>query len=112
VSTIGRQASSSAARGSAPLPEFDVVLITTRSGSRTVRVRADDAAAARMSIEAECQAGECDCPPEFCSDDVETSVHAVRQVVLDGVTLITPGGVALGTLYADDTLRRHDTPHA
>ena len=88
-------------------PTAAPTVVTIRSGTRIVRVAAEDAAAARTSIEGECEAGECDCPQEFCTDDVETTVRDLRQVVLDNVTLITGGGVALGTLYADDTLRRH-----
>jgi hypothetical protein len=92
------------------LPEFDVAVLTVRSGTHTLRVVAEDASAARSSIQAECTAGQCECPPECCTDDVETSILHIRQVVLDEVTLITADGIGLGALYADDTLRRTGSP--
>jgi hypothetical protein len=84
------------------LPEFDICIRTIRSGSHTVRVRAHDAATARDLVQTECDAGEHHCPPEWCSDDVESTVLHVRKVVLDDVRIIASDGVSLGTLYADD----------
>jgi hypothetical protein len=63
------------------LPEFDVMVVTVRSGTHTVRVEADDAAAARKLIQTECDANEGHCPPESCRDDVESTVTDVRQVM-------------------------------
>jgi hypothetical protein len=87
------------------LPEFDICILTVRSGSHTVRVAAQDAASARNQIQAECEAGEHHCPPEWCTDDIESTILRVREVVLDNVTIIAAGGVGRGTLYSDDTLR-------
>jgi hypothetical protein len=90
------------------LPEFDVAILTVRSGIRTVRVVADDAATAHALVQAECDAGLCHCSPEWCTDDIDSTVLHVRQVVLDNVTLISADSVGPGTLYADDTLRRKE----
>lgn len=62
------------------MPEFDVSVVTTRSGTRTIRVAATTATEAGRAIEAECAAGECHCPPEACTDDLYSSVVGVRQV--------------------------------
>jgi hypothetical protein len=70
------------------MPEFDVGLLTIRSGTRLVRIVADDSLSARNLIQAECDGGLCDCPPEACTDDVETTVLYVKQVALDEFTLI------------------------
>ncbi len=86
------------------LPEFDICILTVRSGSHTVRVAAPDGATARSLIQAECDAGEHHCPTEWCTDDINTTVLHVRKVVLDDVTIIASDGVSLGTLYADDPL--------
>jgi hypothetical protein len=61
------------------LPEFDVTILTLRSGTHTVRVAADDASAARDQVQAECDGGENQCPPEWCTDDVASTVVNVRQ---------------------------------
>jgi hypothetical protein len=87
------------------LPEFDVCVLTVRSGSHMVRFAAQDAASARNLAQAECDAGEHHCPPEWCTDDIESTVLRVREVVLDDVTIIAPDGAHHGTLYANDTLR-------
>jgi hypothetical protein len=62
------------------LPEFDVSVVTTRSGTWTLRVAAGSATDALRLVEAECAAGECHCPPEACTDDLYSSVIGVRQV--------------------------------
>jgi hypothetical protein len=64
------------------------MVVTVRSGTYAVRVEADDAAAARKLIQTECDANEGHCPPESCSDDVESTVTDVRQVK-HGVVPIT-----------------------
>ncbi len=87
------------------MPEFDICILTLRSGSQTVRVVAQDAASARSLVQAECDAGEHRCPPEWCTDDIESTVVRVREVVLDDVTIIAADSVRRGTLYDDDTLR-------
>ena len=69
------------------LPEFDVSIVGVRSGTSTVRVVADDMATAQALIQAECEADQCHCPPQCCTDDIESTVIDVRQVVLDDVTL-------------------------
>jgi len=94
------------------LPEFDVGVLTTRSGTRTVRVVAENISEARGRVQSECDARRCHCPSEWCTDDVQSIVLDVRRVVLDDVTLICADGVGLGTLYADDTLGRKDQRRA
>jgi hypothetical protein len=93
------------------LPEFDVTVLTFRSGSHTVRVQASDPAAARGLVQAELDSGESHCPAEWCTDDVDSTLLAVKQVVLDGVTIIAADGVGPGTFYADDSLRRKVSAH-
>jgi hypothetical protein len=90
------------------LPEFDIGILTVRSGTRTLRVVADDAAAAQRLVQAECDAGLCHCPPDWCTDDIDSTVLHVRQVVLDDVTLISADGVDPGTPFADGTVRRKE----
>ena len=63
------------------LPEFDVWIQTVRTGTRTLRVAASDAAEARAIAETECRTGDCHCLPEWCTDDVESSVAYVRVVI-------------------------------
>ena len=88
------------------MPEFDVIVTTIRSGTHTVRVDAEDAATARRLVQSDCDNDQCHCPPEWCTDDVQSSATDAKRVVLDDVTLITAAGVALGTLYGDDSLRQ------
>src|SRR6266851_3425551 len=88
------------------LPEFDVTVLTFRSGSHTVRVEAADPTAARGLVQAECDRGECHCPAESCTDDVDSTLLDVKQVALDNVVVLSADGAGLGTLYVDDTLRR------
>jgi hypothetical protein len=93
------------------LPEFDVTVLTFRSGIHTVRVEAPDPTAARGQVQAECDRGECHCPPESCTDDVDSTLLDVKQVALDNVVMLSADGVGLGTLYVDDTLRRKTLAH-
>jgi len=88
------------------LPEFDVTILTFRSGSHTVRVEAADPTAARRQVQAECDSGECHCPAESCTDDVDSTLLDVKQVALDDVVILSADGVGPGTLYVDDSLRR------
>jgi hypothetical protein len=66
--------------GAPAVPEFDVALLTIRSWTRTVRVTADDSIAARNLIQAECEARQCDCPPEACTDDIDTTIVHIKRV--------------------------------
>jgi hypothetical protein len=50
------------------MPDFEVGLLTIRSGTRLVRIVADDSLTARNLIQAECDGGQCDCSPEACAD--------------------------------------------
>ena len=93
------------------LPEFDVTVLTFRSGSHTVRVEATDPTAARGLVQAELDGGEGHCPAEWCTDDVDSTLLDVKQVVLDDVTIIAADGVGPGTFYADDSLRRKVSAH-
>jgi hypothetical protein len=90
---------------------FDVTVLTFRSGSHTVRVEATDPTAARGLVQAELDAGECHCPAEWCTDDVDSTLLDVKRVVLDDVTIIAADGVGLGTFYVDDSLRRKAATH-
>jgi hypothetical protein len=88
------------------LPEFEVTVLTFRSGTHAIRVEAPDPAAARLQIQAECDRGACHCPAEWCTDDVDSTLLGVTQVALDDVVIVAADGVGPSTLYADDTLRR------
>jgi hypothetical protein len=90
------------------MPEFEVGLLTIRSGSRLVRILADDSLTARNLIQAECDGVQCDCPPEACTDDVETKFLYVKQVALDEFTLMTVH--ASGTPDACDSVRSSRVP--
>ena len=94
------------------MPEFDVTVLTFRSGSHTVRVDATDPMAARGLVQAELDSGESHCPAEWCTDDVDSTLLDVKQVVLDDVTIIAGDGIGLGTFYVDDSLRRKARTHA
>jgi hypothetical protein len=73
------------------LPEFDLSVVTTRSGTHTIRVTATTATEALRAIEAECSAGQCHCPAEACKDDLYSSVIGVRQVSRDAVAMHASG---------------------
>ena len=78
------------------MPEFDVSIWTVRSGSSTLRISAADEVEARNIAQTECDAGKCHCTPEWCTDDVASSVAYVRRVVAEDVTNLTthPGSGA------------------
>ena len=60
------------------MPEFDVTVLTIRTGTMSIRVEAEDAAAARTLIQSECTENRCHCAPDCCTDDVQTEVVEVR----------------------------------
>jgi hypothetical protein len=62
------------------MPEFEVTVVTTRVGTHTLHVEADSAVGARELIRGECEGDQCHCPPEWCTDDVESAVLSVREV--------------------------------
>jgi hypothetical protein len=64
------------------MPEYEVVVVTIRSGTHSVSVMADDAISARAIVESECAGDNWHCPPEWCTDDVQTEVVAVRMARL------------------------------
>ena len=66
------------------MPDFDVAIQTIRTGRRIIRLSAADAETARMQVTSECETGECDCPPEWCTDDVQTVVVQVRPIDAGG----------------------------
>ena len=86
------------------MPEFEVTVTTIRSGTRSVRIVADDANSARELVAAECRQDLHHCPPDWCVDDVQTDIASVREVVLKGVVLITADAIGTGTLYGDDSV--------
>jgi hypothetical protein len=64
------------------LPDFEVTIVTVRSGTHTVCVEADDAAAARRVIQSDCDANQSHCPPDWCTDNVDSDVTDVTLVGL------------------------------
>ncbi len=65
------------------MTEFNVTVVTVRSGTHIVRVEADNAAAARSLVQSDCNENECHCPPEWCTDDVQSDAVDVREIVLE-----------------------------
>ena len=64
------------------MPEFEVTVVTTRAGTHTIRLEAPDAVTAQSVVQAECGADQCHCPPDWCTDDVQSDVVSVREVDL------------------------------
>jgi hypothetical protein len=62
------------------MPEFEVTVITTRIGTHTVLIEAASAAAASELVRGECDRDESHCPPEWCTDDVQSEVASVREI--------------------------------
>ena len=60
------------------MPEFDVTVLTMRSGTLTIRVEAADAPAARALVQSECNDNRCHCAADCCTDDVQSEVIDVR----------------------------------
>lgn len=60
------------------MPEFDVTVLTIRTGTMSTRVEAEDAAAARTLVQSECNDNRCHCAPDCCTDDVQSEVVDVR----------------------------------
>ena len=57
-----------------------MVVQTVRTGTHTLHVQAENAESVRELLRSECEAGLCDCPPDCCTDDVESAVVEVRQI--------------------------------
>jgi hypothetical protein len=87
------------------LPEFDVTVLTVRSGIHTVRVEAPDPTAARGQVQAECDRGECDCPAESCTDDVDSTLLDVNQVALDNIVMLSAEGAGPDRARCTSTTR-------
>jgi hypothetical protein len=64
------------------MTEFEVTVVTTRAGTHTIRLEAPDAVTAQSVVEAECGTDQCHCPPDWCTDDVQSDVVSVREVDL------------------------------
>jgi hypothetical protein len=64
------------------MPEFEVTVVTTRTGAHTIGLEAPDAVTALSVVEAECRTDQCHCPPDWCTDDVQSDVVSVREVNL------------------------------
>jgi hypothetical protein len=62
------------------LPEFEVRVLTVRSGTHTLRIQAEDAGAARGAVDSECSEDRCHCPAHWCTDDVQSEVRDVKPV--------------------------------
>jgi hypothetical protein len=60
--------------------EFEVTLLTTRCGTTTVRVTAADRDEVRRVIYVEISTGEHIAPPEYCPDDIQTEICAIREI--------------------------------
>jgi hypothetical protein len=60
------------------VPEFEVTILTVRSGTYTIRVEADDCTAARSLVQSDCDTNQCHCPPGWCTEDVQSNVVSAR----------------------------------
>jgi hypothetical protein len=45
-----------------------------------MRVFASDAETAHTIVQAECRNNQCHCPPEWCTDDIQTDISGVREI--------------------------------
>ena len=68
------------------MPEFVATVQTLRVGTLHVRVKAASTEEARVLLQSECDAGARHCPPEWCTDDVVSTLQDVREV--GGVQLV------------------------
>lgn len=62
------------------MPEFSITVQTVRVGTHSLHVIAADVESARAQVEAECESGACHCPPDWCTDDVTSSLVGVRRL--------------------------------
>jgi len=60
--------------------EFEVTLLTTRCGTRVVRVAAADPDGVLRVVDREPSSGGHVAPPKHCTDDVQTEVCAIREI--------------------------------
>ena len=60
--------------------EFEVTLLTTRCGTTMIRVTAADRDEVRRVIDVEISTGDHIAPPEYCMDDVQTEICAIREI--------------------------------
>jgi len=90
------------------LPEFNVTILTIRSGTHSLRVEAENAASARDLI----QANPWHCPPEWCCDDVDSNVTDVRPVETGSDTGDATKRVVRGAAHADHVLLTTELRHA
>jgi hypothetical protein len=67
------------------LPEFEVTVLTVRSGAQTFRVRSEDATAARNVIESDLRDDRSHCPAEWCIDDVQSEVVEVKAAAIQSL---------------------------
>jgi len=58
-----------------------VTVLTVRSGTHLVRVDAPNREGAARLVQAECDLNQCHCPPEYCTNDVQSETIAVHEVV-------------------------------
>ena len=62
------------------IPEFEVTILTTRSGTAVAIVIASDREAALSAVREELLSGDLTAPPEHCTDDVQTEIWAIREL--------------------------------
>ena len=70
-----------AATANSTMGRYEVTVLTTRTGTIVVVVGAPDRAAALNMVREELASGDLTAPPEHCTDDVQTEIWAVRQLV-------------------------------
>lgn len=62
------------------LTEFEVTIVTVRSGTTAVVVAASDRESALSTVQDELARGDLIAPPEHCTDDIHTEIWTIRDL--------------------------------
>jgi hypothetical protein len=62
------------------LRQFDVTVVTTRCGTTTAIIAAEDRDSALTTVRGELEGGDFTAPPEHCTDDVQTEIWTIREL--------------------------------
>ena len=60
--------------------EFEVTVLTTRSGTTAVVIAAVDHEAAASAVREQLASGDYAAPPEHCTDDIQTEIWTIREL--------------------------------
>jgi hypothetical protein len=62
------------------LRHFEVTVVTTRCGTTTAIIAAEDRDSALTTVRGELEGGDFTAPPEHCTDDVQTEIWTIREL--------------------------------